>query len=194
MKNQEFSHSTKNSSNEANGLWVGNRIPCRYFETSGIGESDLAIHAGSYHLALQNAGIGNYNIMTYSSILPGMAEKIHQPDKMDHGAVLEAIISVSHSGKGVVSTAGIICGWLYDKGTGKKHGGIVCEHAGNYDKTELNKRLTYSLEELYLNTYAEHYILKDIGVLEESFVPEKKYGTALVALCFTSYYYPIVNP
>jgi hypothetical protein len=33
------------------------RIPKDYFETSGKGESDIAVHAGSYHLALKEAGI-----------------------------------------------------------------------------------------------------------------------------------------
>ncbi|MBN2212904.1 MAG: arginine decarboxylase, partial [Bacteroidales bacterium] len=43
---------------------VGNRIPKDYFITKGTGESDIAIHAGSYHLALKAAGIEMANIMT----------------------------------------------------------------------------------------------------------------------------------
>lgn len=35
--------------------------------------------------------------------------------------------------------------------------------------------------------------MKDVEVLIESFVPAKQFGTALVALCFTSYYYPIIH-
>ena len=38
-----------------NGILVGNRIPKDYFVTSGIGESDITVHAGSYHLALKSA-------------------------------------------------------------------------------------------------------------------------------------------
>ena len=38
-------------------MLLANRIPKDFFITSGIGESDLAIHAGSYHLALREAGI-----------------------------------------------------------------------------------------------------------------------------------------
>ena len=44
---------------------IGNRVPETYFETTGSGESDVTIHAGSYHLALREAGIEMANIMTY---------------------------------------------------------------------------------------------------------------------------------
>ena len=44
---------------------VGCRIPKDYFVTKGHGESDITVHAGSYHLALKEAGIEMCNIMTY---------------------------------------------------------------------------------------------------------------------------------
>lgn len=193
MKNQTFQYKLARKRGEARGFWVGNRIPWQYFETSGTGESDIAIHAGSFHLALRNANIEKYNIMTYSSILPGIAEKTEFPAAQDHGAVMESIISVCHSGKGEEATAGIIYGWLFDRQTDEKYGGLVCEHTGNYDKQELRYRLGASLEELYVNGYSDKYEMQDIEVLSESFIPKKKYGTALVALCFTSYYYPIIR-
>ena len=195
MKNQTLQHNFTRQSRRAKtgGLWVGNRIPWQFFETSGTGESDITIHAGSFHLALRNANIEQYNIMTYSSILPGIAEKTDFPADTSHGAVMESIMSVCHSEKGEKATAGIIYGWLYDRETGEKYGGLVCEHAGHYDQQELRHRLGASLEELYVNGYSEQFEMKDIEVLSESFIPEKKYGTALVALCFTSYYYPIIQ-
>ena len=193
MKNRTLQYNFTKKRKEATGFWVGNRIPWQYFETSGTGESDITIHAGSYHLALRNANIEKYNIMTYSSILPGIAEKTGYPAGLDHGAVMECIMSVCHSGKGEMATTGIIYGWLFDRKTGEKYGGLVCEHAGNYDKQELRHRLGASLEELYFNGFSDQYEMKDIEILTESFVPRKKYGTALVALCFTSYYYPIIR-
>lgn len=33
-------------------LLVGNRIPYEFFICSGSGESDITVHAGSFHLAL----------------------------------------------------------------------------------------------------------------------------------------------
>ena len=192
MKDQNGEYFILGEMRESKDILVGNRIPYQYFETSGTGESDIAIHAGSYHLALQNATIGQCNIMTYSSILPGVAEKVESPETLKQGAVLEAIMSVCHANKGEIATAGIICGWLIDQKTGKKHGGLVCEHAGNYDEPEIKQKLTASLDELFESGYADQYNMKDIDLLVETLIPVKKYGTALVALCFTSYYYPII--
>ena len=97
------------------GILVGNRIPRDYFVTKGIGQSDITIHAGSYHLALKDANIEMCNIMTYSSILPGIARRVERPDQIEHGAVMESIMSVCTAEKGQQASAGIIYGWLYDK-------------------------------------------------------------------------------
>jgi arginine decarboxylase len=174
---------------------IGMRIPKNYFETKGRGESDITIHAGSYHLALKDAGIETTNVMTYSSIMPGIAERIEKPNSKDivHGSVLESIMAVADAKKGQLATAGIIYGWLYDKQTGKRYGGLVCEHNGNYDVEELNHRLKSSIAELYTNGFSEKYDLKNIKIMKESFIPQKKHGTALVALCFTSYVVPVIG-
>lgn len=70
---------------------------------------------------------------------------------------------------------------------------MVCEHTGNYNKEELNARLGSSLEELYVNGFVDRYELRDIEILSKSFIPRKRYGTALVALCFISYYLPVLK-
>ena len=176
-----------------NGILVGNRVPRDYFVTSGIGESDITVHAGSYHLALKSANIEMCNIMTYSSILPRIARKVERPQQLEHGAVMETIMSVCNASKGEHATAGIIYGWLYDKKSHEKFGGLVCEHYGNYGLNELHARLEASLEELYANGFSERYQLKDIEKYTESFIPEKEYGTALVALCFVNYVVPIIG-
>lgn len=175
------------------GILVGNRIPRDYFVTKGIGQSDITIHAGSYHLALKEAKIEMYNIMTYSSILPGIARKVERPEFVEHGAVMESIMSVCTAEKGQRASAGIIYGWLYDKKTHEKYGGLVCEHYGNYELKELNYLLDASLNELYVNGFDDRFHLRNVEKITESFVPEKKYGTALVALCFTNYVYPIIE-
>jgi Uncharacterized conserved protein len=189
---RSFSPSTE-VKKESQGFLVGNRIPKDYFETGGVGESDIAIHAGSYHLALKAANIEMANIMTYSSILPGIANKVERPNTIEHGAVVESIMSVCTADKGERASAGIVYGWLYNNKTNQKFGGLVCEHYGNYEPVELKSLLRASLDELYFNGFSDDYQLKDIHFLTESFIPQKKYGTALVALCFTSYYYPILR-
>ena len=181
--------------NESSNNWliVGNRIPKDYFITSGTGESNIAIHSGSYHLALRKAGIEKENIITYSSMLPAIATQIQMPDNLVYGAVMETIMAVANGRKEERLSAGIIYGWLYDRNKGEKHCGLVCEHNGNYSEKELVEILESSITELYINSFEKEFEFRDREIIKESFVPIKKYGTALVALCFTNYVYPVIK-
>ena len=168
---------------------TGNRIPRNFFITSGVGESNVTIHAGSYHHALRDAGIEMCNIITYSSIMPSIATEVPKPE-MVHGSVLETISAVATSKTGRRATAGIIIGWLYKNG--EKYGGLVCEYNGNDTEKKAEEILHASLNELYLNGYSDME-LKDIRLITRSFVPKKKFGTAIVAICFTDYVHPLVD-
>ena len=172
---------------------IGLRIPKKYFIAKGSGESNITVHAGSYHLALKNAGIEMCNIMTYSSIMPKIAQEIKKPKKLVHGCVMETISAVATSNKGERATASIIFGWLYNKKTKEKYGGIVCEYNGMKTAKEAEKELKQSINELYKIGYSEKFDLKDMKFITKSFVPKKKYGTAIVALCFTEHEIPIVK-
>ena len=187
---------TKNINNKKtiskNKVLIGNRVPKDYFITKGVGESDIQVHAGSYHLALKDAGIEAFNIMTYSSILPSIAREIKKPGKMVHGSVMETIMAVSSAVKGKRATAAITFGWLYDKKTKKKYGGLVCEYNGPLSEKEACKSLNLSLKELYYNGFSDKYDLKNITLITNSIVSKKKYGTALVSLCFVNYEVPLL--
>lgn len=175
------------------GVTIGNRIPKDFFITKGRGESDITIHAGSYHLALREAGIEMCNIMTYSSILPAIANEIPRPEKLTHGSVMESIMAVADKDKGQRATAGITFGWLYDRNTGHKHGGLVCEYNGSDEEQFAREQLTQSLNELYTNGYSDQFELRNIELISDSFVPQKKYGTCLISICFTNYLCPIIQ-
>ncbi len=183
----------KNELNHDSFILTGNRIPRDYFVSSGSGESDITIHAGSYHLALKNAGIEMCNIITYSSILPGIAREVERPAGLVHGSVMESIMAVSTAEKGHRATAGIIYGWLHDRERGARYGGLVCEHNGDYSDAEIRENLTLSIQELYCNGYSADYSLTGMNIITKSFIPEKKYGTALVSLCFVNYVYPVIS-
>lgn len=178
--------------NPPNGLVIGNRIPKDYFVTQGTGESDITIHAGSYHLALKSAGIEMANIMTYSSIMPAIANEVPRPAEIIHGSVMESIVAVSSGLKGQRLTAGIVYGWLYHKKSEKKYGGLVCEHNGNYPVDEIERLLTSSIQELYENGFEQDFDLRDIKYITQTFIPQKQFGTALVAICFTNYFFPLI--
>jgi len=169
----------------------GCRIPKDFFITKGKGESDITIHAGSFHLALKEANIEHHNIITYSSILPDVAKEIKMPtEKGRHGSVMECIMAVADCKKGEFGTAGIIFGWLYDKKTNDKKGGLVCEYHGELDEKSVHKQLRQSLNELYINGYSKNNELKKIKIITETIKPKKQFGTALVSLCFVNYIFP----
>ncbi len=172
---------------------IGNRIPKDFFITKGKGESDITVHAGSYHLALKDANIEMCNIMTYSSILPKIANEIKRPGKLIHGSVMETIMAAENVSKGKRGTAAIIFGWLYDKKTSKKYGGLVCEYHGPLTQEAAEKELRQSLNELYINGFDGEFNLRDIKCISQSIVPKKKYGTAIVALCFVNYLFPMIK-
>jgi arginine decarboxylase len=185
--------SASGEENIPRGVLIGNRIPRDYFVTKGKGESDITVHAGSYHLALKAAGIEMCNMVAYSSIFPSIAREVRRPKTLTHGSVMEHIGAVANAEKGQRATAGIIFGWLYDRKTGEKFGGLVCEYNGNDLPEAAKKSLESSLNELYVNGFREKYELKDIRLISQSFVPKKKFGTALVAICFLNYFCPIIE-
>jgi len=161
----------------------GNKVPYEYFITSGKGESDLGIHTGSFDQALVDAGIGNQNIVFYTSILPPTAKKVRKK-KLKPGCVLDAIMAISNGKKGERITAGIGVGWVF-KGN-KKVIGLVAEYEGHESKSKCLLWLKKSLKEMFSSRFDSRYKLK-IETRVESFIPKKKYGTVLVAICFVSY-------
>lgn len=165
-----------------------NRIPYEYFITSGKGSSDLEIHAGSYHMALYDANICNFNIQTYSSVIPKTAKEIKKEiiGEIPFGSELYTIMSCIHGKKGEYISCGVIFGDLIDEND-EKIGSLVCEVSGNYDeKLELPNRLASVLEDLHKKTY-KTYRLENKKMITNSYVPEEKFGTCLVALCFTTF-------
>ncbi len=175
------------------GILLGNRIPKDFFVTEGTGQSDITVHAGSYHLALRDAGIEMCNIMTYSSILPAAANETARPKRLAHGSVMETIMAVANANAGTRATAGIIWSWLFDKSTGERHGGLVCEYNGSLPEAEAASQLEDSLQELHTNGYSEGFELQGTRLHLRSFVPEKRFGTVLVSLCFLNYIWPVLG-
>jgi len=169
-------------------MLIGNRIPYEYFITTGIGESDITIHAGSFDQALRDAGIHNINIITYSSIIPKKARKVEKRE-LKFGSVAETIMAIANGEMGQRVTAGLIIGWVYDE-KGNKIGGLVAEYHGNDEEEMARDILRKSIEEMFKSRFPPGYQLKDVEIYTRSFIPAKKYGTAIVAIVFVSYEYP----
>ena len=179
-------------------------LPKDFFETTGIGESDHQIHAGSYHLAMQQARIERANLIAYTSILPATARRITIQEgvkQIQHGSEMKIIQAAAHVDKNTGdkrATAAIMYGLLYKKGSTKHEGGLVCEYNGNGTVQEAKENLTNCLDGLYSNpdpdgkSFADEYELKEVRFLSSTVEPKKRFGTALVALAFVNYIIPII--
>lgn len=168
---------------------MNNRIPNEFFITKGSGCSEIALHPGSYHMALHDARISEYNIMNYSSVLPATA-KLVTLDEIDlppFGSELCTIMACAHGFYGEHISAGIIYSWLYkDENFDEKIGGVVCELAGYFDIETLENRLYRIMDDLHKRTFNQYFI-GEPTVISESLTIDKRYGTTLTALCFVNY-------
>lgn len=170
-----------------------NRIPIKYFITQGSGESDFAVHAGSYHKALKGMGISDQNIMQYSSILAKESVESMRPEKIPRGAVMDVIQARMDGQKGDRITAGIVIGDLLKRTTLERQGSLVCELSGHESVEAMRKRLCDTLRDLFDEDNAEGVILGEPRCFIESSVVTKTYGTSMVAICFFEYQSELIS-
>jgi arginine decarboxylase len=174
---------------------IGCRIPREYFWVIGWGESDVGLETGSYDAALHMAGIENYNVMLYTSVLPPEAVELpHLPD-IHHGSVLEGIIAVQHTEKpGTRITAGVLLARVYRTKDNSFLGGFACEYAGNESVEEAEANLQEAMRQLFARRYkADLYKLEFGKIVVRTFTPQKKFGTVLVGIGFASHLVPILK-
>jgi arginine decarboxylase len=122
---------------------VGCRIPKDYFWVIGWGESDVGIETGSYDAALTMAGIENFNVLLYTSVLPPEAVELgHLPD-FHHGSVLEAILAVQHTDRpGTPITAGLLLAKVFRQSDQSYLGGFACEYSASGTVEEAQRTCT----------------------------------------------------
>lgn len=174
---------------------MGCRIPRDYFWVIGWGESDVGIETGSYDAALHMAGIENYNVMLYTSVLPPEAVELdHLPD-IHHGSVLEGIMAIQHTDKaGTRITAGLLLARVYHISTGSFLGGFACEYAGNGSTEEAHANLKEAMTQLFARRYkSKSYRLEFGKSVVRTFIPKQSFGTILVGLGFASYLVPVLE-
>jgi arginine decarboxylase len=175
---------------------IGCRIPKDYFWVIGWGESDVGIETGSYDAALHMAGIENYNVMLYTSVLPPEAVELHHLPDIHHGSVLEGIIAIQHSDKpGKRITAGLLLAKIYRISDGSYLGGFACEYAGDGSVEVADANLQEAMKQLFARRYrSKFYRLEFAKSVVRTFTPEKSFGTVLVGIGFASYLTPILEP
>jgi arginine decarboxylase len=139
-------------------LEIGRRIPKDYFCVIGWGESDVGIEIGSNDAALTMAGIENFNVMLYTSVLsPEAIELPHLPD-IHHGSVLEGIIAVQHTDRPATRiTAGLLLTRVLRKSDESYSGGFAREYAGNGSIEEAEANLQAAMQQLFARLYQTRF-------------------------------------
>jgi hypothetical protein len=115
------------------------------------------------------AGIENFNVMLYTSVLPPETVELSHLPEIHHGSVLEAIIAIQHTDKpGTRITAGFWPRFI-----------------------AIQTALIWAV--LARRYQTRHYQLEFGKSVVRTFTPEKSLGTILVGIGFASYLVPLLN-
>jgi arginine decarboxylase len=177
-------------------LEIGCRIPRDYFWVIGWGESDVGIETGSYDAALTMAGIENFNVMLYTSVLPPEAIELPRFPDIHHGSVLEGIIAVQHTDRPRTRiTAGLLLAKVFRRSDESYLGGFACEYAGNGSVEEAETNLQEAMQQLFARRYQTRFYKLEFGKsVVRTYTPDKSFGTLLVGVGFASYLVPVLRP
>lgn len=180
----------------------GVRVPTAYVVSTGVGQCDDGIppdpyETFSYDLALADAGIENFNVMYYTSVLPLESYEVPMVEAkktFHHGAVLESIMAKAGGVKGDTVAVGIGRVWAIDPATGKTIGGFAAEYEFVYKgrkvsdeqaekdaRDQLTKSLRHELEVRGLKQKDEmRFNIISLNITN-------KYGMALAQLGFLEF-------
>jgi len=147
-------------------------LPKKYFVVSGKGLSKVS-SLNAYDRALLDAGIGNYNLVPVSSIIPPGAEEI-EPVELPPGSIVFVVMAKAE-GEGETISAGVA--WYNSR---EEECGFVVEAHGNTDVEEIGRKLKSMIEDMGRARGIEVESVK--MRIETLDVPKGIYGCAVVAL------------
>ncbi len=188
------------------GMVYGNRVPEKYFVTSGRGDTDIGPgddpwETGAYDMALKDAKIENFNVMTYTSVLPPESKEIpiSEAEKyFHHGAVIETIMASVKGVKGDTLCTGVGRIWVRRKSDSKLIGGFAAEyekvHKTGISTTSAEKLAKEMLHISLMGIFDRRYNKDEYEFFGEThkvdaFMVKHKFGVSLTSLCWISYIY-----
>ncbi len=150
-------------------------LPTKFFVTSGKAVSKVS-DLNAFDEALLNAGIGEQNLVSVSSVLPVGVQQVKRRD-LPMGAITHCVLAQQRGGEGEMITAGIAYGFRKDG-----YGGYVAEGHLHGTKGALKEVLEWKMGEM----------AKLRGVrfnrieyrIEELSIPMDHYGACLAAVVF----------
>ena len=151
-------------------------VPRYFFITSGSALSKVS-KLNAFDKALLKAGLGQYNLVPVSSIIPPNAKLIN-PIKLPIGSIVFVVMARTDGDPSEVISAGLAWGWIKSKDGNIRHG-IIVEGHGNKDKEALKESLLRMCNEM---ANARDMILEKVDVKIESIsIPNGYYGSVIVA-------------
>jgi arginine decarboxylase len=186
---------------DAKQLKTGCRIPCEYILVAGAGQSNQGPgidpwETCAYDLALLEAGIENFNVVKYTSVLPPESRRITMEEAQErglfhHGMVLECIMAQVDGKWREHICAGVGRAQVYREVNGERvHiGGFASEYEGYQSRDFARKCLEKSLQGIFKRRYKEEegYTMEDVHTKTKDLVVNDEYGTVLVAIGFLTF-------
>ena len=171
-----------------------------YFITKGSGQSNLICaknETTSYDDALVNAGIGNVNIVTVSSMIPPGIDEI--PSTLQRwGDIIFCIMARNDGRKGSFISCALLVVEVYLDN--KIQGSMVLEYSACGTSTTALKKLFIDLGDMIerrkygmlygpLVLYAQNRTALGYTIIPKKFIYnslkiKKKYGTVISTICF----------
>ncbi|MGQ9583745.1 MAG: pyruvoyl-dependent arginine decarboxylase [Thermoplasmatota archaeon] len=150
-------------------------VPRKFFITSGRAVSKVS-DLNAFDMALKDAGIGEQNLVSVSSIIPVGCRQVDRRE-LPMGAITHCVLAQQRGNEGETISAGISYALRSDG-----LGGYVAEGHIHGDRKALREILLWKMEEMAKLRGVE---LRDIGFrIEELSIPMDHYGACLGALVF----------
>jgi arginine decarboxylase len=153
-------------------------VPSKFFVTHSSAVSQTS-DLNAFDKALINAGIGEQNLVSVSSVIPIGAERI-EPREMPMGAVTHCVLAQMRGCEGETIAAGIAYAYRKD---GK--GGYVAEGHIHGSAESLREILACKMREMSEIRNVEFGDI--IYATEDLKIPMDNYGCCVAALVFTEY-------
>lgn len=150
-------------------------IPTKFFVTSGEAISKVS-ELNAFDQALINAGIGEQNLISVSSVLPAGIKQVEK-QKLPTGAITHCVLAQQRGNEGEMISAGIAYAFRLDG-----QGGYVAEGHMHGTQKNLKEFLKWKIEEMAAlrGTQLDKINYKT----QELSIPMDNYGACLAALVF----------